>query len=79
MEIGQYISESLHESGCQEHKLLSMRTSAKTGENVSRAFETLVQTVHNHFKTLDDENDYGMSVVIGNGAAPAEQASDKCC
>jgi len=54
-----------------------MRTSAKTGENVTRAFEELVINVHNHFKTMDDEEDYGKSIVIGSSGAGKSQ--DKCC
>ena len=53
--MGEYINAQLHDSACVEHKLLSMRTSAKTGENVAKAFETLVVNVHNHFKTMEDE------------------------
>mmetsp|Transcript_5974 Transcript_5974/g.10665 ORF Transcript_5974/g.10665 Transcript_5974/m.10665 type:complete len:224 (+) Transcript_5974:285-956(+) len=73
----QVVSEERHNAACEEHKLLSMRTSAKTGENVSQAFEQLVINVHNHFKTIDDEEDYGKSVVIGNGSSAKSQ--DKCC
>jgi len=77
LEVGQYVSEALHNNACEEHKLLSMRTSAKTGENVTRAFEELVINVHNHFKTMDDEEDYGKSIVIGSSGAGKSQ--DKCC
>ncbi len=76
--MGEYINAQLHDSACVEHKLLSMRTSAKTGENVAKAFETLVVNVHNHFKTMDDEVDYGKSVVIGNGTSHKAPES-KCC
>mmetsp|Transcript_19255 Transcript_19255/g.37756 ORF Transcript_19255/g.37756 Transcript_19255/m.37756 type:complete len:225 (+) Transcript_19255:566-1240(+) len=78
LEVGKYISEALHTSACEEHGLLSMRTSAKTGQNVTRAFEELVINVHNHFKTMDDEEDYGKSVVIGNGNA-GKPPKDSCC
>uniref|UniRef100_A0A7S2W9W0 Uncharacterized protein n=1 Tax=Mucochytrium quahogii TaxID=96639 RepID=A0A7S2W9W0_9STRA len=78
LEVGKYIAAAVHDSACEEHKLLSMRTSAKTGENVSKAFEELVISVHNHFKTMDDEEDYGKSVVIGNGVDGKPKANN-CC
>jgi len=76
---GNYVSESVHQSACEEHQLLSMRTSSKTGQNVARAFEELVINVHNHFKTMDDEEDYGRSVIIGNGTGAKAKKEDSCC
>jgi len=55
-----------------------MRTSAKTGQNVAKAFEELVINVHNHFKTMDDEEDYGKSVVIGSGTGDGKK-QPPCC
>mmetsp|Transcript_16075 Transcript_16075/g.18199 ORF Transcript_16075/g.18199 Transcript_16075/m.18199 type:complete len:263 (-) Transcript_16075:637-1425(-) len=73
-----YVTKEQHEKACQEHRLFSQRTSAKTGENVVKAFEELIINVHNHFKTIDDEEDFPNAVVI-TGDNNSNKPSDQCC
>lgn len=73
-----FVSKDKHNKACQEHRLFSQRTSAKTGENVVKAFEELIINVHNHFKTIDDEEDFPNAVVI-TGNDDKNKPNDQCC
>mmetsp|Transcript_8126 Transcript_8126/g.10277 ORF Transcript_8126/g.10277 Transcript_8126/m.10277 type:complete len:264 (+) Transcript_8126:441-1232(+) len=73
-----FVTKEQHEKACQEHRLFSQRTSAKTGENVVKAFEELIINVHNHFKTIDDEEDFPNAVVI-TGNDDKNKPNDQCC
>lgn len=72
-----FVSKKEHAQLCEEQRLLSKRTSAKTGDNVVAAFEELVISVHNHFKTVADEEDFSNSVVISGDAPKA--MGEGCC
>lgn len=63
------VSESQHNAACQQEKLYSMRTSAKTGDNVIEAFNQLLIAIHTNAKNRDEEKDINQTVVLGKDIA----------
>lgn len=84
---GEGVTLAEHEAACRKYGLLSGRTSAKTGENVNRAFRKLIVAVHEDTVArsaaaeVPSANGIKLGGVQGgeSGAKSAMQSVDQCC
>jgi GTPase SAR1 family protein len=67
----------------EKHDMMYIETSAKTGQNVGRAFQTIVEHVHRKQKTLADQRQTGAAGGLTLGAKPKDNSSwmegSLCC